>query len=70
MTKACTTHHHACDCREAEWAQKMATQQARIEELEEALTTIRYCEPFLGTGDYPTASEIAAEALRQEADHE
>lgn len=31
---SCVTHHHACDCREAEWAQKMAAQQARIEELE------------------------------------
>ena len=38
----------------------------RVEALEVALTTIRYCEPFLGTGDCLTASELAAEALRQE----
>ena len=37
MTKACTTHHHACDCREAEWAQKMAAQQLRIEGLEDSV---------------------------------
>lgn len=34
---SCVTHHHACDCREAEWAQKMAAQQLRIEGLERLL---------------------------------
>lgn len=40
--------------------------KARIEALEKALTIIRDGEAFLGTGDCLTASEIAAEALRQE----
>ena len=37
---SCVTHHHACDCREAEWAQKMATQQARNEALVAAATDV------------------------------
>ena len=27
--KECITHHYACDCREAEWAEKLAESQAR-----------------------------------------
>ena len=33
----CTTHHHACDCREARFQAMFQAQEARVERLEEAL---------------------------------
>jgi len=33
----CTTHHHACDCREARFEAMFKEQEARVERLEEAL---------------------------------
>ena len=51
MKKECTTHHHACDCREAKFAELekgqvklldiIVTQEAHIAELEAELERLR-----------------------------
>lgn len=35
--KECTTHHHACDCREAAWEDKFSHQQYQLAIAREAL---------------------------------
>lgn len=37
MTHPCTTHHHACDCREAMHREQLAAARAEVERLRAAL---------------------------------
>ena len=58
MTKDCTTHHHACDCREAKFAameQQLADLQTSVHEA---------CEVYAGMEGFIPRNAEAAYTLR------
>ena len=62
----CTTHHHACDCREYEHAQEITRKDAEIAELRARIADAPTAEVTLGC--YLDAGQLPPEfALRRVA---
>ena len=62
MTRECITHHYACDCREAKFAQIEAENKKLREALEEMLFAYENKD-----GEFPHQFEIDALAIANEA---